>query len=263
MYRKSWNKRMPFFKEGTYLTAGIFLLGLGILISLFFAEITFGTTLLMVLGAGLLIWYVLCRLSHREDLRKKVVFLRRCIFFLFIGWFFSFLIVEGLILSAVAPDYEEKVDYVLVLGAGLRGEIPSLTLHTRLKKSVEYLKDKPQLKVIVSGGQGPGESITEAEAMKRFLAANGIEEDRIIKEERSTSTLENLRFSKSILEETEGKKSFRIMIITSDFHMFRAKYLARKNGLIPYGIPSQTPLYLLLDYCVREYLAVIKSVILD
>ncbi|WZL72209.1 YdcF family protein [Clostridiaceae bacterium 35-E11] len=175
----------------------------------------------------------------------------------------SFLIIEGCILWHAKPDKNVVVDYVVVLGAGLRGEQLSLTLFNRMNESLGYLQHDPNLSVAVSGGQGEGEDITEAEAMRRFLITHGIDERRIIKEEQSTSTLENLKFTKKILDEKSGDKNHRILIITDGFHLFRGKLLARRIGLIPYGMPSKTVSYLIPKYYLREYFAVIKSMIFD
>ncbi|WP_207666024.1 YdcF family protein [Thermohalobacter berrensis] len=183
--------------------------------------------------------------------------------YFFIMWFVSFMLIEGLIITSIKSDENFKVKYLLILGAGLRGEEPSLTLMTRLNRGLEYLERNPKTKVIVSGGQGPDELITEAEAMKRFLIKNGIEENRIIKEEKSTSTYENIIFTKKILDKEEGKKKHDIMIVTSDYHLFRAKYLAYLNGFNPYVLSAKTPRFLIVTYFIREYFAIIKSLIFD
>ena len=121
----------------------------------------------------------------------------------------------------------------------------------------------PDVKIVVSGGKGPGESITEAEAMERFLIKHGVAKKQIIKEEKSTSTLENLKFTTEILEGLENKENIEVTIVTNNFHVFRAKFLAQRQGLKVYGYPA--PLHpMLVPTCfVREYLAVINSFIFD
>jgi uncharacterized SAM-binding protein YcdF (DUF218 family) len=182
---------------------------------------------------------------------------------LFIVWLISFVVVVTVILTSATTDRNEKVDSLIVLGSGLKGETPTLVLLERLNYSVEYLNENPNMKAIVSGGQGFGESITEAEGMKRYLVSRGISEDRIIKEEKSTSTYENMIFSKKVYEKTTGKKLEKVMLITNDFHMFRSKLLARRVGLEPYSISASTPLYIYPNVLLREYLAVFKSLIFD
>lgn len=174
----------------------------------------------------------------------------------------SFLIVESFVLSGFGTNDRavSDVDYVVVLGSGLKGSKLSLTLKQRLDASLPYLNSHKRIPVIVSGGQGPGEDITEAEAMKRYLVSEGIEEGRIITEDQSTSTKENLTFSKSIIQE-RGVYNPAIIIVTSDFHMFRAKYIAQTLGFEAYGISGESVQYLKPINMIREYLAVIKALL--
>ena len=175
----------------------------------------------------------------------------------------SFVFIEILIIQSARVKHTEKSDYLVILGAGLRGKSPSIPLLERLNASLEYIKLNNNIKIVVSGGRGIDESITEAEAMKRFLIKHGVATDQIIKEERSTSTLENLKFTAEILEELDQNKNIEVTIVTNNFHMFRAKFLARRVGLKTYGYPA--PLYaMLVPSCfVREYFAVINSFIFD
>jgi len=177
----------------------------------------------------------------------------------------SFIIVESLIIGSGNAKDSEKSDYVVILGAGLNGDVPSLTLSQRLKASIELLDILPEdTKIVVSGGQGPGETITEAEAMKRYLVEQGISADRIIKEEKSTSTEENLVFSRKLIREIGSKENIKITIVTSNFHMFRSKALAKKAGFEDVQCWSAPILSLLIPtYYVREYLAIINSLVLN
>ncbi|MBK5240075.1 YdcF family protein [Clostridium sp.] len=178
----------------------------------------------------------------------------------------SFVVIEGVIIGAAVSKHREKTDYLVILGAGIRGEIPSTALYQRLYASLEYIKLNPNVMIVASGGQGLGETITEAEAMKRFLMKNGVAEDQIIKEENSTSTLENMKFTAKILKELkelEGRENIEVTIVTNNFHMFRAKFLAQRQGLKAYGYPSPLHPMLVPTYFVREYLAVINSYIFD
>ncbi|SHK18931.1 DUF218 domain-containing protein [Caminicella sporogenes DSM 14501] len=99
--------------------------------------------------------------------------------------------------------------------------------------------------------------------MKKFLIAKGIQEDRIIQEDKSTSTYENLKFTKNIIEKINKKNKYKVLIITSDFHLFRAKFLAKRLGFKAYGIPAKTPESIKKYIYLREYAAVIKSFLLD
>lgn len=181
----------------------------------------------------------------------------------FTVWFVSFIIVSVMLVSSAISEKDEKVDCVIVLGAGLKGETPTLVLKERLDYTLDYISENPGTKIIVSGGQGYGETITEAEAMKRYLVERGVSEELIIKEEKSTSTFENMVFSKKLYFEKFGMAPEKVMIITNDFHMFRSKLLAKRVGLDAYGISSGTPWWIYPNVFLREYLAVFKSMIFD
>ena len=175
----------------------------------------------------------------------------------------SFVALETVIISSAIPTKKTDSDYLVVLGAGLRGEIPSLTLLQRLNRSLEYIKNNPDIKVVVSGGQGSGETITEAEAMKRYLTRHGVNEESIIKEDKSTNTSENLKFTAKILKEVDKRENLKITIVTSDFHVFRGKFLAERYGFKADGYGVISKLILMPTYYVREYFAVVKSFVFD
>lgn len=175
----------------------------------------------------------------------------------------SFIVIESFIISSGMKKSTKAVDYVVVLGAGLNGETPSLTLWGRLQDGLEYIKRHTNTKVVLSGGKGPGENITEAEAMRRFYVEHGIDEKLLIKEEKSTNTTENLKFTKEVLDKIDSKSDKTIMIVTSDFHIFRAKLLARRVGFTAFGYPTDIPTWLIPTYYIREYMAVVKSLVFD
>jgi len=175
----------------------------------------------------------------------------------------SFVFIETLIIQSARTKHTEKSDYLIILGAGLRGKIPSIPLIQRLNASLEYVTINPNIKIVVSGGRGIDESITEAEAMKKFLIKRGVAKEQIIKEERSTSTLENLKFTTEILEELDKKENIEVTIVTNNFHIFRAKFLAKRQGLKAYGYPAPLHSALVFTCFVREYFAVINSFIFD
>ena len=116
-----------------------------------------------------------------------------------------------------------------MLGAAVYGENPSITLQHRLEGAARYLEANPRTKAVVSGGQGKGEDISEAECMRRYLVEHGIDPDRILLEDRSTSTKENLAFSKAVIE-TDGGKVDRVVIVSSAYHLYRATKIAEMAG---------------------------------
>ena len=145
-------------------------------------------------------------------------------------------------------------DYIIILGARVKGEVPSLALQARIEAAGDYLLENPSTIAIASGGQGPGEDITEATAIKDGLVQLGIEADRIILEDKSTSTYENISFSKKLLP--KGRKEG--LVVTNDFHLYRAKMIARRYGLELGGLPADTPRQAVVKSYAREYLALTK-----
>ena len=146
----------------------------------------------------------------------------------------------------------------VVLGCKVNGTVPSLTLSLRLEAARSYLLENPEAMCIVSGGQGNGESVTEASAMKEWLIREGISPERIFEEDQSLDTEENLGFSRDILlQNPELGKS--ISIITNDFHMYRALSIAKSLDLEAGGISARTPWWLYPTYVVREMYGILES----
>ena len=151
-------------------------------------------------------------------------------------------------------------DFIVVLGAQVQGDGPSLTLKKRLDRTLEFLQANPDKTVIVSGGQGADEAHTEASVMAQYLLARGAQPAQVIEEDQASNTRENLLFS-AALAEARGIDTSRVLIVTSDFHMCRAKYIARTLGMEPYGLTSSTwPWILKLNYTLREVFAFCKAV---
>ena len=149
------------------------------------------------------------------------------------------------------PEEADAPEFVVVLGAQVQGDQPSLTLKKRLDLALES--------VVVSGGQGADEAYTEASVMAKYLTARGVDESRVLLEEQASDTRENLEFSRT-LAQTHGMRTDRVLIITSDFHLCRAKYLAKKLGMEPYGLASRTsPEVLRVNYLLREVFAFVKA----
>ncbi|MDV3428845.1 MAG: YdcF family protein [Bacillota bacterium] len=209
----------------------------------------------------ILIIYGLFRVKYREGHIIKNKIIRIVFMTAAYSFLISFILIESFIYSGTKADGYRKADYIVVLGAGLKGKDVTATLQYRLDKAIVILNQDADVKAVVTGGKGYGEEITEASAMENYLIKNGINKNRIIIEDKATSTYENFKFTKEILEKDTGKKSFSILVITSDFHMARAKLIAKKFGFITYGITAPTFKYLLPNSIIREYFAVIKSLI--
>jgi uncharacterized SAM-binding protein YcdF (DUF218 family) len=202
------------------------------------------------LSLSLLLWYLDSR-KIEIPLKFKAAFVT-----LFSIGILLFLIIEGIIISYGNSKPQENGDYLIVLGAQVKGTTPSRALKNRLDTAIKYLLQNENTKVIVSGGQGSGEDISEAEAMSQYLLEAGIDNLRIIKEDKSRNTYENLLFSKSLIKEPNPG----IVIVTNDFHVFRALHIGKKLGLINVsGLPAPSDNLLFISYYVREFLAVIKD----
>lgn len=157
------------------------------------------------------------------------------------------------IMGAGAGSPEEACDYLIVLGAGVNGTAPSLSLRERLDAAYDYLQAHPDTVCIVSGGQGSGEDITEAECMYRYLTKKGIQPERIIQEDKATSTQENLIYS---LELIGPEKARSVGILSSEYHLCRARQMAQKLDLNPIMVPAKTTrLSLRVNYFLREIAA--------
>lgn len=155
------------------------------------------------------------------------------------------------------------VDAVIVLGAGVNGETPSAALGSRIRAAEAYLEQHPDVPVVLSGGQGRGEDISEAEAMARAL--EDAVENPLLLEDRSTSTAENFRFSKALLAEHGlDTETAVIAVVTNDFHCFRAHMIAQRQGLRTIDVPAELPWWwLTANYYLREAFAVVKTALFD
>lgn len=135
---------------------------------------------------------------------------------------------------------EQEAEYVIVLGAGVNGTVPSESLRERLEAAEDYLTAHPDAVAVLSGGKGGREHISEAECMYRWLTARGIPSARLRKEERSTSTKENLRYSAALIEAECGSLPERIAVISAEYHLCRAAIFAREVGITPLCCPART-----------------------
>lgn len=147
--------------------------------------------------------------------------------------------------------------YVLILGAKLFGDKPSVSLKNRLDVACIYLHSHPNVRVIVSGGQGEDEDIPEAHSMRNYLMENGIEEHRILMEDRSTNTYENIKFSMDLY------KVKHAVVVSNTYHLYRTKMIAKRLGLRMEPLPAPTPMPSKKKAYMRETAAVIKTFLFD
>ena len=164
-----------------------------------------------------------------------------------------FCIVEVPIVKNARTDPDPERPYLIVLGAAVYGERPSLTLVRRLEGALDYLNRYPDSVAIVSGGMGKGESITEARAMHDWLVQHELPEERVLMEPNATSTEENLRYSFEIIRERGDEPDGNVAVVSSAYHLFRAKSMARLQGVEAAGVAAPWGYKMvMLNYFIRE-----------
>ncbi len=162
--------------------------------------------------------------------------------------------ITALFLYGKTDSVTYKEDTVIVLGASIKGDKPTKSLQNRLDRAVSYHAHNPEATIVVSGGKGSGKSVTEAEAMAQYLIAQGVPASRIVKEDAATSTQENFRFSRPLIDENDS-----VCFITTDYHIFRAsRYATRAGFQTVTHAHSTTPWYMIVPSGLRECLAVGK-----
>jgi len=205
--------------------------------------------------AGIILCYeLIAALKKKRPKAAKVLF---CI--LSIGLLLGGIaaVITGIPIAIAMKGSEEPCQYMIVLGAGINGSTPSLSLRNRLDAAYEYLTAHPETICIVSGGQGPGEDLSEALCMYKDLTAKGIAPERIWMEDKSTSTRENIAFSLALIEEKAGQCPTKAGILSSEYHLYRAGLVAKSQGLEMIGIPARTSWAALrINYFLREIVAV-------
>lgn len=219
------------------------------------------TTGFIALGVIIIIYHFV-----KDELKKKSILFKTFKTIIIIGTIFI-LLLEVIIIAYPKMDVS-KSDYILILGAGLvNGKDPSLILKARLDATLELVNEYNNNGfIVVSGGQGNDESLSEADAMKNYLVNKGIDDDKIIVEDKSSNTNENFKFSKEKIEEHSDKafEDLNIKVVTTDFHAFRSRFLAKRVGyenISNYSGP--TVWYLVPVTYLREAFALVKSVLFD
>ena len=249
-------------RAGRIVNRLILLLGIAMIayyLALGFA-VRFGQSLqyLWLLGGGLCIarylYWRRVEKSGKYPRRRKLLRTLRILFCLALAFFLA---VEGVILCGGVMEAEQGLDYIVVLGAKVNGTEPSGSLRNRIQVGVEYLRDNPATIAVLSGGQGSDEDISEAQCMYENMLAAGIDPARLILEEQSADTAENLRNSRSLIPEGAS-----VGLVTNNFHIFRALALARNQGWEDVrGIPVATTLFSLPHYLMREFVGVVYETV--
>ncbi len=218
----------------------------------------FGVYFFALLAAG---GFVMDRCARSEQPFSRFVY--RAGLTIFFLWLVSFAAVEGWIISgSFSQEIPADTDYLLVLGAGLRGENPSATLHARILLAEEILESHPNTKAVLCGGQGRDEVMPEAQVMARVMMEDGIDPSRLLLEDASRTTRQNVKYAVSLMTRDYGSGDYTTAFVSSNFHLPRARRIMEKNGLASIGAGSHTQ-YILVDGLsfVREYFAWIKLIL--
>ena len=205
-----------------------------------------------VIGVFFLFWAFLLHTDFFTAHRKMKV-----IFQTMIGAGIAVVVILcGMILGGFSAKGNQNLDYIIALGAQVREDGPSVVLKYRLDAAVDYLNGNPDTICIVSGGQGTNEPFSEAEGMAEYLLDKGIDEHRIVLEDKSTSTVENIQNSKALMKESYNG----VGIVTNNFHVFRAVQIAKVQGLEDVcGIAADSNLLYLPNNVLRECCGILKD----
>ncbi|MDF3885858.1 YdcF family protein [Cupriavidus basilensis] len=226
----------------------------------------FGVVLPLAIGAAFLMlswrWETVAQWRTASRRRRWIWGIGRAAFaawLVTLGMFFYF-ISTGI---SESTDAGSPPEAILILGSGTPHCAASPTLAARLDKGLALARQWPAARVVVSGGQDFGLRCSEADVMADYLTTHGLAPDRLIREDRSTSTEENLLFSRRLLEQQGVSAGDQLVLVTSDFHLIRAKRIAHKAGFRTVsGAGAATPLYLRYNAWLREYFAFISGWIL-
>lgn len=153
------------------------------------------------------------------------------------------------VLNLIHLKKNRNADYIVVLGSGIIGKKVTPLLAARIERGMELLHCNPNAVLIMSGGQGPGEDIPESVAMAAYAVDKGVDAERIIMEQKSVSTEENLLFSRKLMD----KEAPKIVIVTTAYHVFRALILAKQQGIKCVGFGAKTKWYFTLNALIREF----------
>ncbi len=166
-----------------------------------------------------------------------------------------FVLVESQVISSMNTKPQDKLDYIIVLGAGVRGTTPSRPLRLRIQTAYDYMINNTDTILIASGGQGSDEQISEAACIRNTLVEMGLDETRILVEDESRDTIENIRNSYEFIPDKDSE----VGIVTNSFHIWRSVSIAKSEGYENVsGVPAKTLMPVGIHYVVREFFGYLK-----
>lgn len=182
--------------------------------------------------------------------------------FVLIEVYYFFSVFNFLMISFLYTLNRQKTnqDFIIVLGSKVIGDKVTPLLASRIDKAIEFYNKQSKLnkspKVIFSGGQGPDEEVPEAIAMQNYAISKGVPFEDTIAEDKSVNTLQNMKFSKEIMDRLKPN-GYNSIFVTNNYHLFRAGIYAKMAGLKSEGLASKTALYFIPNALIREYIALV------
>ncbi|MBQ2085999.1 MAG: YdcF family protein [Oscillospiraceae bacterium] len=209
------------------------------------------------LGIGLFLLAVgsLWKRGRQKKLWQKVFLIAVCLCGVI------FLSVETAIITCSMQQPAPGADYAVLLGTQYRDDGPSVDYRARLMAAYEYLNGDPECILVATGGKGSNEPCSEAEGARRFLTAIGIREERILIEDRSRNTVQNIQNAYELLTGNGAEpEKIRIVIVSASYHLLRARFLAKQAGFVNVEVKGSTGLPVLMPhFYTREFFALIKD----
>jgi len=245
-------------------TFGLFAIGVGLFLNgrllLKKESRRFSNSLALILGIFLIVLFVVRTMSPQQFLTAEFqpLYAGVSLILLYLFLHLSNFLSAYFLYQFNKPKYNQ--DFIVVLGSGLiNDQVPPL-LASRIDKAIDFYRKQaaatfPPL-ILFSGGQGPDENLPEAEAMQKYAIERGIPSEHTLTEIRSVNTLQNMLYSKQLMDSIKGS-NYNSIFTTNNFHLFRASLYAKMAGLKSQGIGSKTALYYWPNAMIREYIAII------
>ena len=229
-------------------------------LSIIEGKISFSSLFLIGFMISIYVVFPMKKLCNESKFLKKFYNIYKVIIIILVC---LFILVECMIVLNISEsknNYKiDNIDTIIVLGAKINGNKISENLKLRLDKAIDYYNKNNDINIIVSGGRTKNADITESLAMKNYLVYKGINSSNIIEENKAKNTFENIIYSKKILDDIKNKG--KVLIVTSDFHLFRGRIIASILGIDNEGICSISPMSTRLYYMIREYPSSIKDIV--
>lgn len=215
-----------------------------------------GSHFYMVWGACGVLFIAAAVFLHFHLWEKLPSIIQKLVVICIVAGIILFAAVEGCVISGCHAKAWRELDYIIVLGAQVKGNGPSVVLKFRLDAAYDYLVENESTVCIVSGGQGVNEPCSEAQGMKEYLEQKGIAPERIIMEDKARNTAENIAFSSAFFD----KENDRVGIVTNNFHVFRGVSIAKRYGIKNVcGIAARSNLYMQPNNMFREFFGIVKD----